>query len=71
MLWENRSTGFPTRRDTNQAVQQQKIARGLKFRIKEVQELYCENKGTNALVICNHGPPPPEGGQEFRRVFTF
>ena len=24
-----------------------------------------------ALVICNHGPPSPEGGQEFSRVFTF
>ena len=32
-LWENRSLGFPTRSDTNQAVQLQKMARGLKFRI--------------------------------------
>ena len=24
-----------------------------------------------ALVICNHGPPPPEGGQEFSRCFYF
>ena len=32
--------GFPTRSDTNQAVQLQKMARGLKFRIKEVDGLY-------------------------------
>ena len=30
-LWENRSSGFPTRSDTNRAVQSQKMARGLKF----------------------------------------
>ena len=30
---ENQSSGFPTRSDTNRAVQTQKIARGLKFRI--------------------------------------
>ena len=29
----SRSSGFPTRSDTNQAVQPQKMARGLKFRI--------------------------------------
>ena len=28
---ENRSSGFPTRPDTNQAVQSQKLGRGLKF----------------------------------------
>ena len=32
-LWENRSLGFPTRSDTNRAVQPQKMTRGLKFRI--------------------------------------
>ena len=32
-LRENRSSGFPTRSDTSQAVQPQKMARGLKFRI--------------------------------------
>ena len=30
---ENRSSGFPTRSDTNRPVQSQKQARGLKFRI--------------------------------------
>ena len=30
---ENRSSGFPTRSDTNRAVQSQKQARSLKFRI--------------------------------------
>ena len=32
--------GFPTRSDTNRAVQSQKMARGLKFRIKKVEGLY-------------------------------
>ena len=32
-LWQNRSSRFPTRSDTNRAVQPQKMARGLKFRI--------------------------------------
>ena len=35
MLQENLSSGFPTRSDTNQAVQPQKMARGLKFQIQE------------------------------------
>ena len=32
-------SGFPTRSDTNRVVQLQKICRGLKFRIQEVEEL--------------------------------
>ena len=43
---------FPTWSDTNQAVQLQKMARGLKFRIKKVKELYylcSENKGADQL----------------------
>ena len=32
--------GVPTRSDTNRAVQPQKMARGLKFRIKEEEGLY-------------------------------
>ena len=43
---------FPTWSDTNQAVQLHKMARGLKFRIEKVEELYylCgENKGTDQL----------------------
>ena len=43
---------FPTRSDTNQAVQLQKMARGLKFRIKKVEGLYylcSENKGADQL----------------------
>ena len=38
--------------DTNQSVQQQEMARVLKFRIKEVEELYylvSENKGADQL----------------------
>ena len=43
---------FPTWSDTNQAVQLQKKARGLKFRIKKVEELYylcSENNGADQL----------------------
>ena len=51
-LWENRSSGFPTRYDTNLAVQIQKMTRGLKFRIYEIQGLYyicSENKAADQL----------------------
>ena len=44
--------GFPTRSDTNQAVQPQNMARGLKFRIKieEGSHYPCsENKGADQL----------------------
>ena len=44
--------GFPTRSDTNQAVDPQKIARGLKFRIYIEEGLYypcSENKGADQL----------------------
>ena len=43
---------FPTWSDTNQAVQLQKMARSLKFRIKKEEELYylsSENKGADQL----------------------
>ena len=40
--------GFPTKSDTDWAVQQQKMARDLKFRIKEVGELY----RITAQLIC-------------------
>ena len=46
---------FPTRSDTNQAVQLQKMARGLKFRLYKVEGLYylcSENKGADQL--CGH-----------------
>ena len=44
--------GFPTKSDTNRAVQPQKMARGLKFRIKVEEELYypySETKGADQL----------------------
>ena len=44
--------GFPTRSNTNRAVLSQKKARGLKFRIQEVEGLYYpsrENKGADQL----------------------
>ena len=43
---------FPTWSDTNRAVQPHKMARGLKIRIKKVEELYypcSENKGADQL----------------------
>ena len=43
---------FPTWSDTNWAVQQQKMARGLKFGIQKVEGLHylcSENKGTGQL----------------------
>ena len=43
---------FLTRSDTNQAVQLQKMARGLKFWIQKVEGLYylcSENKGADQL----------------------
>ena len=46
------SSGFPTRSDINLAVQPQKMARGLTFRIYEAEELYhlcSKNKGTDQL----------------------
>ena len=47
--------GFPTRSNTNQAVQLQNLAIGLKFWIKEVEGLcyQCsENKGADQLPNC-------------------
>ena len=54
---ENRSSGFPTRSDTNRAVQPHKMDRGLKFWIKKVEGLYypcSENKGADEadLRLC-------------------
>ena len=43
---------FPTWYDTNQAVQQKKMAKSLKFRTKKVEGLYypcSENKGADQL----------------------
>ena len=53
MSGENPSLGFPTRSVTNWAVQPQKMAGGLKSRIKKEEGLYylcSENKG--AELIC-------------------
>ena len=44
--------GVPTRSDTNRAVKPQKMARGLKFRIKVVEGVcypYSENKSADQL----------------------
>ena len=44
---------FPTWSDTNRAVQLQKMAKGLKFRFKKVDELYylcSENQGDDQLL---------------------
>ena len=44
-------SGFQTRSDTNWAVQPQKVARGLKFWIKEKDILYYVAK-TKTLISC-------------------
>ena len=52
LVVENQSSGFPTRSDINRAAQSPKMARGLKFRIQEVEGLYylcSENKGADQL----------------------
>ena len=48
----NRSSGFPTRSDTNRVAHVQKMVRGLKFLIQKVEGLYdpySENKGADQL----------------------
>ena len=52
---------FPTWSDTNQAVQLQKMARGLKFRIYKVEGLYYlfgENKGADKLHVYREADQP-------------
>ena len=51
---KNLSLGFPIRSNTNQAVQPQKIARGLKFQIVEVKGLYylC-SKNKASIQLCD------------------
>ena len=52
LVVRNRSLGFPTRSHTNQAVQPQKMAKGLKCRIQVEEGLrypYNENKVTDQL----------------------
>ena len=46
-------SGFPTMSDTNQAVQPQNMARGLKFRIHEEHELYyiCSENSRSASLF--------------------
>ena len=52
---KKRSSGFPTRYDTNRAVQQQKMARGLKFRIYEVEGLqYLCSGNEEADRLCGY-----------------
>ena len=51
-LWENWTSGFPTRSDTDRAVQSQKKISGLKFWIQKEEEMYYpsrENKGADQL----------------------
>ena len=52
MTRENRSSGFLTRCNTNQPVQSQEQARGMKFWLLVEEELYypdSENKGADQL----------------------
>ena len=52
LVLRNLSSRFPTRSDTNQAVQPQKMVRDMKFWIQKVEALYylcSENKGADQL----------------------
>ena len=54
LMWQ-REKNLSSRSVTNRAVQPLKIARGLKFWIKEEEGLYCfcsENNGADQLLIC-------------------
>ena len=55
-MWgENLCPGFPSRSDTNRAVQPQKMTRHLKFRIKEVEGLcYLCSKNNGADQLCSY-----------------
>ena len=52
MMRENRLSGLPTRSDTNQPSQSQKIDKS-KFK-KNLEELYCSCSQTKALISCIH-----------------
>ena len=50
-LWENLSSGLPTKWDSNQSAQLQKLARKLTFRLQQVYIWYFSNKQiTKALI---------------------
>ena len=51
-MLENRSSGFPTRSDTNRAVQQQKMARGLNFGFRKKRDCAICVEKTKALISC-------------------
>ena len=52
MLRENLSSEFPTRSDTNQAVQSQRMARGWKFRYRKKRDWTICIAKTKALISC-------------------
>ena len=55
MIWaatrENRTSWFPTTSNTNHAVQTERIARSLKFRIKEVEGFTICVAKIKALIV--------------------
>ena len=58
---KKRSSEFPTRSDTNRAVQAQKVTRDWKFWITKVEELYyrcSENKGADLRLCFRLGKNP-------------
>ena len=50
LVMRKQSSGFPTRSDTNWAVQSQNMARGLKFRIQKGEGVYYPLAKTKALI---------------------
>ena len=49
---ENLSLGFLTRSEANQAVQLQKVARGLKFWVRQKRDITISEAKTKALFSC-------------------
>ena len=52
LLFSYQSSGFPTRSDTNRAVQPQKMTRGLNCRIRQVKRLYYLCSETKGSDLC-------------------
>ena len=52
---KKQSSGFSTRSDTNRSVRLRKMARSLKFRIKEEEEVYYPcSESTGADQLCSY-----------------
>ena len=53
MIKPNLSLGFPTRRDSNQSLQLQRLARKMMFHLKQVFMVLSKKQITEALISLN------------------